>query len=57
MNDPVIADQQPIGLAARHAEFGFVDLLEQLALVELDRPLQVAAQLDPADIHNLDHDP
>ena len=38
----VVADQRAIGLAARRAELVFVDLLEQLALVELDGPRQIA---------------
>ncbi len=41
----VVADQGAIGLAAGRAELVLVDLLEQLALVELDRPAEVAVQL------------
>ena len=40
----VIADQRGVGLAARRAELVLVDLLEQLALVELHRPRQIAEQ-------------
>ncbi len=38
----IVADQRAIGLAAGHTELILVDLLEELALVELDRTLQVA---------------
>ena len=41
----VVADQRAIGLAAGRAELGLVDLLEEFALVELDRLGQVAVQL------------
>ena len=41
----VVADQRAVGLAARRAELVLVDLLEQLALVELDRALQIARQV------------
>ena len=33
----VVADQRAVGLAAGRAELVLVDLLEELALVELDR--------------------
>ena len=33
----VVADQRAIGLAAGNAELALVDLLEDLALIELDR--------------------
>ena len=41
----VVADQRAIRLAARRSELVFVDLLPQLALVELDGPGQIAQQL------------
>ena len=41
----VVADQRAIRLAARRAELVFVDLLEELALIELDGPGQIAQQL------------
>ena len=52
MRDLVIADQQAVRLAARRSEFFFVDLAEQVASIELDRALQVAAYLDPPDIED-----
>ena len=45
----VVADQGPVGLAAGRAEFVLVDLLEDLALVELDRLVQILEQLALAD--------
>ena len=46
----VVADQRAVGLAARRAELVLVDLLEHLALVELDGPAEVAAQLALGDV-------
>ena len=43
--DLVIAQQHAVRLAAGHVELLFVDLAEQLALIELDRPLEVRFQL------------
>ncbi len=57
MTNLVVYDKQPVGLAARCAEFFLVDLAEQQALIELDRPLQIAAQFLPADIQGLDLHP
>ena len=42
------------GRAAEDAEFLFVDLLEQRALVELRSALQVPQQIPLADVQNLD---
>ncbi len=52
--DLVGADQDAERLAAGRAELLLVDLLEQLALVELDRPLEIAADLRPADVQQAD---
>src|SRR5580698_3852342 len=41
----VVADQRSVRFATRRAELVLVDLLEELTLVELDGPGQVAAQL------------
>ena len=41
----VVADQRAVGLAAGRAELVFVDLLEQLALVEFDGAGQILDQL------------
>ena len=41
----VVADQRAVGLAARRAELVLVDLLEELALVELDGAGEVAIEL------------
>jgi hypothetical protein len=41
VRDEVVADQQSERLAAGHAELGVVDLLEQVALVELDGAFDV----------------
>src|SRR5258708_10687018 len=49
MSDGAVDDHQPIGLAARHAELLLVDPPEGHALVELERPLEVPAKLDPGD--------
>src|SRR5271167_1483495 len=57
MRDLVIADQQPIRLAARHAEFLLVDFLEQLALVELCCPFQIAPDLGPGHVEHAQLDP
>ena len=43
----VVADQGTVGLAARRAELGLVDLLEGLALVELVDHLRVLAVREP----------
>ena len=53
----VIDHQQAIRLAARRAELFLVDLAEQQALVEFDGALQVAADLRPADVQDLDLQP
>ena len=50
----VVADQRAVRLAAGHAELVFVDLLEDLALVELDRLVQVLDQLPLGDVEHLD---
>ena len=41
----VIANQAAERLAAEHAEFLFVDLLEHLALIELRHALQIAQDI------------
>ena len=53
MPDLVVDDKKPVRLAARHTEFAFVNLVEQLALVELDGALQIAAELRPAEVEQL----
>ena len=50
----VVADQRPIGFAARRAELVLVDFLEQHALVELDRAGEVAMQFPLGRIDNPD---
>ncbi len=54
VDELVVADQRPVGLAAGRAELVLVELLEQLALVELDRPVQVLEQLPLGDVEHLD---
>ncbi len=41
----IVADQRAIRFAARRAKFVLIDLLEQLALIEFNRALQIARQL------------
>ena len=53
MADFVVDNQQPIRLAAGHAEFALIDLLEQLALVELDGAVEVAAEFAPRKLQDL----
>src|SRR5580693_9661779 len=53
----MIDDDEPVRLAARHAELFLVHLPEELALVELDRPLEIAASFGPGDIEHLHLDP
>jgi len=48
----VIADDRAIRLATRRAEFGLVDLLERLALVELDRLVEILEELTLADVEH-----
>ena len=50
----IVADQCAVGLTARRAVFGLVDLLEEVALVELDRLFQVLADLVLGGRHHLD---
>ena len=50
----VVADQGAVRLAAGHAELVFVELLEDLALVELDRPVHVLEQLPLGDVQHLE---
>ncbi len=50
----VIADQRCERRAAEDAELFFVDLLEQRALIELGRALQIAQQVLLADVQDLD---
>ena len=50
----VIDDQQAVRLAAGGAEFLFVNLTEQLALIEFDGPFQIAAEFGPRDVEHLD---
>ena len=50
----VVDDHQAKGLAAGRAELVFVDFAEQLALIEIDRAFQIAANFRPGDIHRLD---
>ena len=50
----MVDHQQAVRLAARRAELFLVDLAEQQALVELDRAFEVAADLRPADVQDLD---
>ena len=52
-----VADQQAEGLSAEGAVFLFVDLLEQCALVELDRLLQVVLQFVLADVQQAQLEP
>ena len=49
MSDGVVDDHQAVRLAAGHAEFFLVDPPEGDALVELQGPLEIAAELDPGD--------
>ena len=49
MADGVVDHHQAVRLAAGHAEFFLVDPAERDALVELQRPLEVAAELAPGD--------
>ena len=51
--DLVVDNQQPVGFAAGHAEFALIDLLEQLALVELDGAVEVAAEFVPRKMQDL----
>jgi hypothetical protein len=51
------ADQQAEGLASRRPEFLLVDLVEEMALVEFDRPFQITAEFRPAKVENPDLDP
>ena len=48
----VVADQRAVGLAAGRAELVLIDLLEHLALVELDGPAEVAAELALAEVQD-----
>ena len=52
----IVADQAAIGLAAELAEFRFVELLEQRALVpaRVRIELQVAVELVLGDVHHPD---
>ncbi len=50
----IIADQRAVGLAAGRSEFIFVDLLEELALVEFDRPAEIAVELALAHVERAD---
>ena len=50
----VVADQRAERSAAEHAVLFLVHLLEQRALVELGRPLQVAQQVLLRDVEDLD---
>ena len=50
----VVADQRAVGLAAGRAELVLVELLEDLALVELDRLVHVLEQLALGDVEHLD---
>ena len=50
----VVADQRAERRAAEDAELLLVDLLEQRALIELGRPLQIAQQLLLRDVEDLD---
>ena len=50
----VVADHGAVGLAARRAKLGFVDLLEDLALIELDGLVQILEQLPLRDVHDAD---
>ena len=52
-----VADQQAEGVSAEGAVFLFVDLLEQCALVELDRLLQVVLQFVLADVQQAQLEP
>ena len=54
LTELVVADQGGEGRSAEDAEFLFVDLLEQRALVELRGALQVPQQFPLADVQNLD---
>ena len=54
--DLEVSDQGGKGLAAGRAELLLVDLLEELTLVELDRPLKVPLQLLPRCIEHSDLD-
>ena len=54
--DLVIGDDRPERLPARRPEFILVDLVEQLTLVELDRAVEIASQLRPAQSRDLDLD-
>ena len=51
----VVAQQHAEGTAAGHAEFVAVDLVEQLALVELDGAFLVAAQFGPGHVQQPQH--
>ena len=52
----VIADQHTKRLAAWRAELAFVNLAKELTLIEVDRAVEIAAQLRPAHVHDLDLD-
>jgi hypothetical protein len=52
--DLEVADQGAVGRAAEGAEFFFVDLLEQRALVEFQRRLEVLHQLALAGVEHAD---
>ena len=55
MLDGVVAQQHAEGAAAGHAELVAVDLVEQLALVELDGAFLVAAQFGPGQVEQAQH--
>ena len=49
----MVDDQQPVRLAAGHAEFALIDLAEQLALVELDGAVEIAAEFAQRKLQDL----
>ena len=50
----IVADQRAVGFAAGRAKLVFVDLLEELALIELDGPAEVAVEIALAHIEHAD---
>ena len=50
IDELVIADERPVGLPPRDAELIFVELLENLALIELDGLVDVVEELTLGDV-------
>src|ERR1700730_17872208 len=57
MTNFMIDDEQAVGLAARRAELFLVHLAEELALIEFDGALEIAAERQPGNTKHLHFDP